>query len=141
MSVEHRERVVVVDEPGYEVGKRVSITGPSTRSVVLRRVNAFIWFLSGLAMVLIAVRVFLKAMAANPANGFTNFIYNITSYLVWPFHTMFGNPSATEGSVFEITSLVAIGVYFLLTLALVAIINILFQDSGGTRITRTTERI
>jgi hypothetical protein len=140
MSVEHREKVVVVDEPGYEIGKRVSVTGPSTRRVVLSRVNAFIWFLSGIAMILVAIRVFLKATAANPANGFTNFIYNITSYLVWPFHTMFGNPSATEGSVFEITSLVAIGVYFLITLALIAIINIFFQDAGGTRISRTVER-
>jgi hypothetical protein len=31
-------------------------------------------------------------------------------------------------------------VYFLITLALIAIINIFFQDAGGTRISRTVER-
>jgi YggT family protein len=139
MSVEHREKVVVVDEPGYEIKQRVSETGPSMNRVVLGRINAFIWFLSGLVMILIGIRVFLKATGANAANGFANFIYNLTSYFVYPFHTLFGNPQG-EGAVLEITSLVAIGVYFLITLALVALINILFTDSGGTRIRRTIER-
>jgi hypothetical protein len=139
MSVEHREKVVVVDEPGYEVQQRVAETGPSTHNVVLGRVNAFIWFLSAAVMILIGLRVFLKASAANASNGFADFIYNLSSYFVWPFHTLFGNPQG-EGAVFEVTSLVAIGVYFLITLALVALINILFGDSGGTRYSRTIER-
>lgn len=73
-----------------------------------------IYVLLGVVDALIAIRVILKALAANPGAPFTGFIYTVTNPLVWPFQGIFATRAASNGSVFEFSSLVAIVVYALL---------------------------
>lgn len=73
-----------------------------------------IYVLLGAVDALIAIRVILKALAANTGVPFTGFIYRITDPLVWPFQGIFATRVASNGSVFEFSSLVAIAVYALL---------------------------
>jgi hypothetical protein len=77
------------------------------------RVSQIIYWIFGLIIGLVAVRFVLKLLGANPAAGFAEFIYGVTSILVAPFVGLFGNPQA-QGSVLEVQSLVAIVVYALL---------------------------
>jgi uncharacterized protein YggT (Ycf19 family) len=83
-----------------------------------------IFVLLGAADALIAMRVILKALAANPHVPFTGFIYQITNPLVWPFQGMFATRVASNGGVFEFSSLVAIGVYALLAWVVVRLATI-----------------
>jgi hypothetical protein len=87
----------------------------------------------GIVIVLIAIRVLLKALAANTGAAFTSFIYNITDLLVAPFQGIFATPSSSRGSVFEFSSLVAIVVYALIAWAIVRLLDI-----AGRRTTTTT---
>jgi uncharacterized protein YggT (Ycf19 family) len=73
-----------------------------------------IYVLLGAVEALIAIRVVLKALAANTGVPFTDFVYQVTNPLVWPFQGIFATRVAGNGSVFEFSSLVAIAVYALL---------------------------
>ena len=42
------------------------------------RINQIIWYILGFVEVLLAFRIVLKALGANPNSGFTSFIYSIT---------------------------------------------------------------
>ena len=61
---------------------------------------------------LIAMRIVLHALGANPNAGFAQLVYGLTAPLVAPFAGLFGNPQA-NGSVLELQSIVALVVYAL----------------------------
>ena len=63
-GVERRQEVV--QDLGFE------------REQTLNRLSQFIWLLFGILEGLILIRVFLKLIAANPANPFARLIYGLT---------------------------------------------------------------
>jgi hypothetical protein len=71
-----------------------------------------IWLLAGLLETLLAFRILLKLMAANPANPFAMFIYNFSYIFVYPFMGLTAAPAA-GGAVLEISSFIAMVVYAL----------------------------
>lgn len=73
-----------------------------------------VYLVFGVLEALLAIRFILKALAANAEAGFSSFIYGITEPFLAPFAGMFGTPSAENGAVFEIHTLIAIVVYALL---------------------------
>ena len=77
----------------------------------------------GLVEALMITRVILKLLAANPEAGFVRFIYNVSAPLVAPFQGIFPTP-ATQNSVLELSSLVAIAVYAVIAWGLVRLIAI-----------------
>jgi uncharacterized protein YggT (Ycf19 family) len=91
------------------------------------------WFVLGIVEALLIIRVVLKALAANPAAGFSQLIDNVTAPLVLPFQGIFPTP-ATSGSVLELSALVAIVVYALIAWGIVRLIAILDprQDQSAT---------
>ena len=97
------------------------------------RFAQLIYVVFGVGITLIIIRVILKALAANPDAGFTSFLYGITNPLVAPFQGIFATPQAGTGSVFELSSSIAIIVYALIAWALVRLIVIM-----GRRRTTTT---
>src|SRR5215218_2228215 len=111
------ERQDVVTDGGAVVGQDVGTA--STVDYVEARRSAADWLTGlislviGVIAILIAIRVVLKLLAANTASGFTQFIYNVTGPLVAPFHGIFGTPSAENGAVFEVSSVLAIAIYLL----------------------------
>jgi hypothetical protein len=123
-AVERRQEVV--RDLGFE------------RRQTLSQVSQFIWLLFGALEVLIVLRVFLKLIAANPANPFARLIYGITDLFLWPFFGLTITPSM-EGMVLEIPSLIALVIYALIGWAMVRLVWLLFDRPSRTSVT-TYER-
>jgi len=62
--------------------------------------------------VILGFRFVLKFLAANPAAGFTDFVYDLSRPFAAPFLNVF-RVTRVEGSVFEWTTLLAMLVYWL----------------------------
>ncbi|MCX6713246.1 MAG: YggT family protein [Candidatus Vogelbacteria bacterium] len=93
-----------------------SYNSPSTRP--LYRGTQIVWYLLGLVEVLLLFRFVLKFLGANPAAGFSNFIYNVTYVFVAPFLNVF-RVIYVEGSIFEWTTLLAMLVYWLVAVGII----------------------
>ncbi len=89
------------------------------------RACQIVYLIFGIIEVLIAIRIVLKLLAANPSAGFSSFIYGITGPLVGPFLGVFNTPSGSNGSVFELSSVLAVIVYMLLAYVIVRAIRIM----------------
>lgn len=87
-----------------------SYTSPRTRP--LYRGTQIVWYVIGLLEILLAFRFVLKLLGANPAAGFSSFIYGVTYLFAAPFLTVF-RYTKVEGSVVEWTTLLAMLVYLL----------------------------
>jgi hypothetical protein len=77
--------------------------------------------------VLLALRFFLKLFGANPAAGFTNFIYSISQPFVAPFQNVFQSStiqSSAGVSTFEWTTLLAMLVYWIVAAILVRLFTL-----------------
>jgi hypothetical protein len=86
------------------------------------RVYQVIWYVLGLVEVLLAFRIFLKMLGANPNSCFANFIYAVTDPLALPFAGIFRTTvsrSETTVSVVEWSTFIAMIVYLLLAYAFV----------------------
>jgi uncharacterized protein YggT (Ycf19 family) len=91
-----------------------------------------VYVILGIVVGLIIIRVLLKALAANTGAAFTSFVYGITDPLVAPFRGIFATQHLSNGSIFELSSVVAIVVYAILAWAIVRLASL----AGGRR--RTT---
>ena len=92
------------------VQKQTVATKVQTSGVVLAQ--RIVWFIVGFISVIIAIRFILLLLGANQSAGFTDFVYSLSNIFVAPFTGIFGLPTYGT-SVFEIGSLIAIGVYLL----------------------------
>ena len=121
----------VVSEPVYatvpatvattERVEQYTVDPDASSRAMLYSVRQAIWLVFGLVEGLIAIRFVLRLLGASPTAGFAQLIYGVTAFLVAPFAGLFGTPRF-EGSVLEITSLVAILVYALVAWVLVKVI-------------------
>ena len=82
-----------------------------------------VYLVFGIIEALILIRVILKLLAANPDAGFSSLIYGLTAPFVAPFEGVFPTPHS-NGSVLELSSILAIVVYALLAWAIVRIIHV-----------------
>jgi len=100
-----------------------------------RRIQDAIYLLFGILEGLLAIRFFLALLGANPAAGFTQFIYSITQPFLAPFVGLFGT-AHFGGSVLDVSSLMAIIVYSLVAWVLVKAVELVMGDSrSGVRTT------
>jgi len=83
------------------------------RRIVTFKASYVIWLLLGLLEILIAFRIGLKLIAANPANPFAMLVYNFSYIFVFPFMGLTVAPAAS-GAVLELSSFIAMVVYALL---------------------------
>ncbi len=124
--VDRREHVVVDNDLTHEVRQRVVRDAGAERYAQLTRVVQIIWLMvAGLEM-LLGLRVVLKLIAANPANPFANFVYNLSQLFLYPFQSLTESPSAA-GMVLEIPTLIAMVVYALAGWLLVRLIWLIFD--------------
>jgi hypothetical protein len=93
----------------------------STSTKPLYRGTQIVWYVLGLLEALLLIRFFLKLLGANPAAGFTDFIYSLTQLFVAPFVNVFG-VTQVEGAIFEWTTLLAMLVYWLLAWAVIKLL-------------------
>lgn len=94
----------------------------STTTKPIYRGTQVIWYILGIIEVLLAFRFVLKLLGANPAAGFTNFIYDVTYVFATPFLSVFRNTRVIEGSVFEWTTLLAMAVYWIVAAGIIKLL-------------------
>ena len=107
------------------------------------KASQLIWLLFGALEVLIALRIGLKLIGANPESPIVAMIYGFTSLFLVPFVGLIESP--TVGSmVLEISSLFAIAVYALIAVALERLVWLIFYRPRGPVVgvteTTTSER-
>lgn len=92
--------------------RRETVTQSTTTSgvVVAQRI---VWFLIGVIVVFLTLRVLLLVLAANQGNFFVDFVYAVGGFFAAPFAGIFGSPSYGK-FFFDSASVVAIVVYLLL---------------------------
>lgn len=92
----------------------------SSTTKPIYRGTQIVWYILGLIEVLLAFRFVLKLLGANPAAGFSNFIYTVSYIFAGGFLNVF-RVTKVEGSVFEWTTLLAMLVYWLIAWGIVKI--------------------
>lgn len=103
------------------------------------KATQIVWLLFGILEAMIALRIGLKLIAANPDSPIAAFVYSFTSLFLIPFAGLTGTPTA-GGMVLEFSSVIAMVVYALIGWALAKGIWVIFYRSSGSSVgvTRTT---
>jgi hypothetical protein len=102
------------------------------------KATQLVWLFFGILEVMIALRIGLKLIGANPGSPIAVFIYGFTSLFLAPFRGLTATPSA-GGMVLEISSMFAMLVYALIAWALERIIWLMFYrpQSAMVSVTKT----
>ena len=120
------EQTTEVRQTDKQVGdtniKRESVKQTTSVSgvVIAQRV---IYYLGGVIMSLLFLRLIFQLFGANQASGFVDFIYSLSGIFVAPFFGIFGEPTFGV-SHFETSTLVAIIIYALLTIGIAKLLTV-----------------
>jgi hypothetical protein len=103
------------------------------------KVTQLIWLLLGILEALIALRIGLKLIGANPESPIVALIYGFTYLFLFPFEGMTATPAA-GGMVLELSSFFAMGIYALIAWAVERIVWLVFYRPRGpvVAVTETT---
>ncbi len=118
---EEQNKTTEVRETNQQQGdtnvRRQSVSTSSSvdGGVIMRRV---VYYLGGVIIALLALRVILLLLGASQTSAFVDFIYVVSGLFAWPFHGIFNYQPSYGASTFEISSIVAIIVYALLTVGI-----------------------
>ena len=99
---------------------------------LVRKVNGIIWFLFAVLDIIIGIRIVLKLLGANPANAFANFIYEISYPFLAPFFGIVNEPQA-NGSVLEVSSIIALVVYLLIAWGITRLVELALMPPEADR--------
>ena len=107
------------------------------------KITQLIWLLLGILEGLIALRIGLKLIAANPDSPIVSLIYGFTNLFLFPFEGMTSTPAA-GGMVLELSSFFAMLIYALIAWAVERVVwLLLYRPRGpvvGTTQTTTSDR-
>ena len=107
------------------------------------KVTQLIWLFLGILEALIALRIGLKLIGANPESPIVALIYGLTFLFLFPFEGMIATPTAGS-MVLELSSLFAMLIYALIGWAVERIVWVIFYRPRGpvvdTTQTTTSER-
>lgn len=106
------------------------------RRIFTFKATQLVWLFLGILEALLALRFFLKLIAANPASPIAVFLYGFTGLFLLPFAGLTGTPAA-GGMVLEIPTVIAMAVYALIGWALERLIWVIFYRPRGP-VTQTT---
>ena len=103
------------------------------------KITQLIWLGLGILEALIALRIGLKLIAANPGSPIVALIYGFTNLFLFPFEGMTATPAA-GGMVLEISSFFAMLIYALIAWVVERIVWVLFYRPRGpvVGVTQTT---
>jgi hypothetical protein len=100
------------------------------------KATQLIWLFLGILEVLIALRIGLKLIGANPGSPIVALIYGFTNLFLFPFEGMTATPSA-GGMVLEISSFFAMIIYALIAWIVERIVWVLFYRPRGSTVAVT----
>lgn len=90
---------------------REVVTDRPSSGVVAARV---IWYITGVIIALLALRLIFQLLGANEDNGFVSLIYGLSGFFAAPFFGMFSYEPTYGVSYFEVSTLVAMVIYALI---------------------------
>ncbi len=107
--------------------------------IVTFKVTQLIWLFLGMLEALIALRIGLKLIGANPNSPIVALIYGFTYLFLFPFEGMTATPSVGN-MVLELSSLFAMAIYALIAWAVERLVwLILYRPRGPVvAVTETT---
>jgi len=103
------------------------------------KATQLIWLLFGILIAVIALRIGLLLIGANPASPIVALIYGFTALFLFPFTGLINSP--TSGNmVLELSSVFAMLIYGLIAWAVVTIVWLIFYRPRGpvVAVTETT---
>lgn len=127
------EHVWVTRTADRELRTQVVEDVAAARHMALAKATQFIWLLFGVLEGLIALRIALKLIAANPANPFASLVYSFTDLFLWPFFGLTISPSVGN-LVLEIPAIIAMMVFALVAWVIVKVIWLLFAGRTTTSV-------
>jgi len=103
------------------------------------KATELIWLIFGILEALIALRIGLKLIGANPGSPIVDLIYGFTNLFLFPFTGVVGSPAAGNMEL-ELSSMFAMLIYGLVAWALERIVWLMFYRPRGpvVGITETT---
>lgn len=134
MTVDRRKKVVVQQHGDHVHEEHVVQNVNLEYRETIYKVSQIIWLLFGGLEALIGIRVILMLIGANPANGFTAFVYQLTQLFLWPFQSLIANPTF-QNMTLEVTSIIAMIVYALLGWLIVRMIWVVFYRAPTSEVT------
>ena len=150
---DHGRRVTTIEEePIARVARRdAELTGeeevtssrPGGASIARRLMGTLALFAGiGLAVVetLLGFRLAFLLSEANAANGFVDFIYDVTKPLAEPFQGIIANDALSNGGLFEPATVIAMVVYLLAAVLVIAVILAAASGMGPDSNTVVTSR-
>lgn len=127
-----KEETVTTSEtlPPQEVVKSVktvvppAVTPEHPQKVFQKKKKIFrayqvVWYILAVIEILLAFRMVLKALGANPLSGFATLVYALSAPFAGPFVGLFNVSVTGQGSVFEWSTIVAAAVYALVAFGIV----------------------
>ncbi len=111
-----------------------------------RRLNALdrtariLYFIMGVLEVLLALRFLFRIINAETTNGLVNFIYKFTAPFVTPFNGIFNDQTLQRGSIIEISTLLAMALYAILTYGIIQLLYLLFTPNRSSRAVYSSSR-
>lgn len=134
--VDRRERVEVIREHGIERRERIVEDRGAARDMAIYRITNLVWLLVGILEVTLILRLALKLIGANPMAPFVSFVYRVTDLFLWPFFGVVAEP-ASGAMVLEVSTLIAMFVYFGVTFGLIWVgMRLLELSERGTGMRR-----
>jgi hypothetical protein len=111
------------------------------RRIFTFKATQLVWLFFGILEAMIALRIGLKLIAANPGSSIVAMIYGFTNLFLFPFVGMTATPSA-GGMVLELSSFFAMAIYALIAWAIERTVYVLFYRPRGAvvGVTETTTR-
>ncbi|MBP8047119.1 MAG: YggT family protein [Anaerolineales bacterium] len=103
------------------------------------KATQLVWLLFGILEALIALRIGLKLIGANPESPIVALIYGFTYLFLFPFEGLVGSPGSGN-MVLELSSMFAMLIYGLIAWAMERIIWLIFYRPRGpvVAVTETT---
>ncbi len=125
---EEVQQVKQIDAAGNtNVRTRKVVSDPTVQEPVARRTDTaarIVWFIAGVIITLLAIRFVLVLLGANQGNAFVHLIYNLSYPFAVPFFGMFSYELHYGVSRFELSTLVAMGVYALVAFGIARLLTI-----------------
>jgi multisubunit Na+/H+ antiporter MnhC subunit len=119
----------------HNVAERV-VDPAAEKAAAVGWVNRLIWFIVGLMVILLAIRLVLLGLGANESTGFAQLTYGLTGWMVAPFKGLFGSnwtyPGTAGTAIFEPEAIVAILVYILIGWGLTKLAELMLGTNRTT---------
>ena len=120
---------------------RTSQSGPDREQRIFTfKATQLIWLLFGILEVLIALRIGLLLIGANPNSPIVALIYGLTYLFLFPFEGLINSPTAGSSMVLELSSMFAMLIYGLIAWAMERVVWLIFYRPQGAvvGVTETT---